>query len=36
MLLTLQTLKKSISVVLNQAINLQERFSNTLEQIVLQ
>lgn len=36
MLLTLQTLKKTISVVLNQAINLQKRFSDQLEKIVLQ
>lgn len=36
MLPILQTLKKTISVVLNQVTNLQKRFSEKLEQIVLQ
>lgn len=36
MLPILQTLKKIISVVLNQTINLRKRFSDKLEQIVLQ
>jgi len=36
MLLILQTFKKTISVVSNQAIHLQKKFSDTLEQIVLQ
>lgn len=36
MLRILHTLKKHISVVSNQAIHLQKRFSEKLEQIVLQ
>jgi hypothetical protein len=36
MLPILLTLKKLIYVVSNQAINLQKRFSDKLEQIVLQ
>lgn len=36
MLHILHTLKKRISVVLNQALNLQKKFSEELERIVLQ
>jgi|GEM_PF-5058081 len=36
MLRTLHTLKKLISIVSNQALNLQKVFSDKLEKIVLQ